>query len=145
MTVLRSIYYSFPVQLLVLHFRNHLAILMLWAILTAFSTGLVGRFFGMHYLMLTPEYWGKVNFWSFYITGATFGGMVMIWHLTTYLLCSNRFPFLATLSAPFTKFYLNNSLVPLGFRGLDECSKGGEPLPVLRQSSLRTIVFVVWH
>jgi hypothetical protein len=118
MTVLRSIYFSFPVQLLVLHLRNHLVILLLWAILTAFSTGLVGRFFGMHYLMLTPEYWGEVNFWSFYITGATFGGMVMIWHLTTYLLCSNRFPFLATLSAPFTKFYLNNSLVPLIFLGV---------------------------
>lgn len=118
MTLLRSLYYSFPVQLVVLHLRNHLLILSLWLILAAFSTGLVGRFFGMHYLMLTPEYWGKVNFWSFFITGAAFGGAVMIWHLTTYLLCSNRFPFLATLSAPFTKFCLNNSLIPLGFLGL---------------------------
>lgn len=56
MTVFRSIY--FPVQLLVLHLRDRLVILLLWAILTAFSTGLVGRFFGMHYLMLTPEYSG---------------------------------------------------------------------------------------
>jgi hypothetical protein len=115
MTVLRSIYYSFPVQLVVLHLRNHLLVLILWLILAMFSTGLVGRFFGMHYLMLTPEYWGEVNFWSFFITGGAFGGLVMIWHLTTYLLCSNRFPFLATLSAPFTKFCLNNSLIPLGF------------------------------
>jgi hypothetical protein len=115
MTIFNAIYYAFPTQLLVLHLRNHLAIIVLWGILMAFASGLVGRFVGMHYLMLTPEYWGKVNFWSFFITGAAFGGMVMIWHLTTYLLCSNRFPFLATLSAPFTKFYLNNSLIPLIF------------------------------
>lgn len=115
MTLIRALYYSFPVQLLVLHLRSHLAILFFWLLLAGFSTGLIGRFFGMHYLMLTPEYLGKVNFLSFFITGMAYGGMVMIWHLTTYLLCSNRFPFLATLSAPFTKFSLNNSLVPLGF------------------------------
>jgi hypothetical protein len=115
MTLFRSIYYAFPVQLLVLHLRNHLTLVLLWLILVAFSSGLVGRFFGIHYLMLTPEYWGKVNFWSYLLTGTAFGGMVMIWHLTTYLLCSNRFPFLATLSAPFTKYCLNNSLIPLAF------------------------------
>ena len=118
MTILRSIFYSFPVQLVVLHFRNHLVMLVQWVILAAFSSGLAGRFFGMHYLMLTPEYWGKVNFLSFMITGAAYGVAVMIWHLTTYLLCSNRFPFLATLSSPFTKYCLNNSLIPLGFLGL---------------------------
>ncbi|MFN0036074.1 MAG: hypothetical protein ACKVUS_13505 [Saprospiraceae bacterium] len=115
MTTFRQIYYSFPIRLLVLHLRNHFVLLLIWVILAAFSTGLMGRFFGMHYLMLTPEYHGQVNFWSFFLTGLTFGGLVMIWHLTTYLLCSNRFPFLATLGAPFTKFCLNNSLVPLGF------------------------------
>lgn len=118
MTILRAIFYSFPVQLVVLHFRNHLTIIVLWIILAAFSSGLVGRFFGMHHLMLTPEYWGKVNFLSFFITGAAFGILVIIFHLTSYQLCSNRFPFLATLSAPFTKFCLNNSIVPLAFLGL---------------------------
>ncbi|MDX1911112.1 MAG: patatin-like phospholipase family protein [Saprospiraceae bacterium] len=115
MTTLRQIYFSFPLRLLVLHLRSHLILLILWFILAGFTTGLFGRFFGMHYLMLTPEYHGKVNFWSFFLTGLSFGGLVMIWHLTTYLLCSNRFPFLATLGAPFTKYCLNNSLVPLGF------------------------------
>jgi len=115
MTLFRQIYFSFPIRLLVLHFRNHLVLLLIWGILAAFSTGMVGRFFGMHYLMLTPEYHGKVDFWSFFLTGMTFGGLVMVWHLTTYLLCSNRFPFLATLGAPFTKYCLNNSLVPLAF------------------------------
>ncbi len=115
MTIFRQLYYAFPIRLLVLHLRDHLVLLLVWAILTAFSTGTMGRFFGMHYLMLTPEYHGEVNFWSFFLTGLAFGGFVMVWHLTTYLLCSNRFPFLATLGAPFTKFSLNNSLVPLGF------------------------------
>lgn len=115
MTIFSQIYYSFPTRLLVLHLRDHLVLLFAWGILAAFSTGMMGRFFGMHYLMLTPEYHGKVNFGSFFLTGLAFGGLVMIWHLTTYLLCSNRFPFLATLNAPFTKFCINNSLVPLAF------------------------------
>lgn len=115
MTTFRQIYYSFPVRLFALHFRNHLVLIGLWVFLALLMTGAVGRFFGMHYLMLTPEYRGEVNFWSFFITGAAFGIFVMIWNLTTYLLTANRFPFLATLEAPFTKFSLNNSLIPLAF------------------------------
>jgi hypothetical protein len=115
MTVFRRIYYSFPVRLLVLHLRNHLLLIGLWMFIALLMTGKVGRFFGRHYLMLTPEYRGEVNFWSFFITGAAFGAFVMIWNLTTYLLTSNRFPFLATLAAPFTKFSLNNGLIPLAF------------------------------
>lgn len=98
-----------------LHFRNHLVLIGLWVFLALLMTGKVGRFFGMHYLILTPEYRGKVDFWSYFITGAAFGSFVMIWNLTTYLLTANRFPFLATLSAPFTKFSINNSLFPLAF------------------------------
>lgn len=115
MTTLRQIYFSFPLRLLILHFRNHLVLLLIWLFPAAFSTGVLGKFFGMHYLMLTPEYQGRVDFWSFFLTGLTFGAFVMVWHLTTYLLSSNRFPFLATLGAPFTKFCLNNSLVPFSF------------------------------
>lgn len=115
MTTLRQIYYSFPIRLLTLHLRNHLVLIGVWIFLALLMTGKVGRFFGMHYLMLTPEYRGEVNFWSFFITGLTFGAFVMIWNLTTYLLAASRFPFLATLSAPFTKFSLNNSLIPLVF------------------------------
>ena len=117
MTNFRQIYYSFPVRLLALHFRNHLVLIGLWVFLALLMTGVVGRFFGMHYLILTPEYRGEVNFLSFLITGGAFGAFVMIWNLTTYLLTANRFPFLATLSAPFTKFCLNNSIIPLAFFG----------------------------
>jgi len=115
MTNLRQLYYSFPFRLLALHFRNHLVLLGLWLFLAFLATGLIGRFFGVHYLLLTPEYRGEVNFWSFFLTGAAFGAFFMIWNLTTYLLAANRFPFLATLDAPFTKFCLNNGLIPLAF------------------------------
>ncbi|HRI58607.1 MAG TPA: patatin-like phospholipase family protein [Saprospiraceae bacterium] len=115
MTAFRRIYYSFPFRLLALHFRSHLVLIGLWVFIVLLMTGKVGRFFGMHYLLLTPEYRGDVNFWSFFIVGAAFGIFVMIWNLTTYLLVSSRFPFLATLSAPFTKFSINNSLIPLAF------------------------------
>lgn len=111
----RQLYYSFPVRLLMLHWRNHLVLLALWLFIALMMTGVIGRFFGMHYLLLTPEYRGEVDFWSFFITGAAFGAFFMIWNLTTYLLSADRFPFLATLDAPFTKFCLNNSLLPLAF------------------------------
>lgn len=115
MNVFRILIYTFPARLLYLHFRNHLALTAVWGLLLALSTGLIGRFFGFHYLMLTPEYLGNVNFLSFSIIGAFFGGWVIIWNLTTYLLASFRFPFLAALRAPFTKFFINNSLIPLAF------------------------------
>ncbi|MEY3239493.1 MAG: hypothetical protein RIR11_931 [Bacteroidota bacterium] len=113
--LLRQLQFSFPIRLLVLHIRSHLVLVFLWAFLGVLVTGQAGRFFGIHYLMLTPEYCGEVGFWSSFLTGAAFGAFFMIWNLTTYLLCADRFPFLATLSAPFTKFSLNNSLLPILF------------------------------
>ncbi len=100
------IFYSFPFQLVILHLRNHLLLVLLWVFLALLLTGQVGHFFGGYYLLLTPEYLGEVNFWSFLLTGAACGGFFLIWNLTTYLLCSHRFPFLATLRAPFTLFSL---------------------------------------
>lgn len=111
----RQIQYSFPVRLLALHFRSHLVLIFLWVVLSLLVTGQLGHSLGMHYLMLTPEYRGEVGFLSFFITGTALGAFIMIWNLTTYLLCADRFPFLATLGAPFTKFSINNSLIPAGF------------------------------
>lgn len=109
------LYYTFPVQLIILHLRNHLLLVGLWVFLALLLTGEVGRFFGVYYLLLTPEYLGEVNFWSFLLTGAACGAFFLIWNLSTYLLSSHRFPFLATLRAPFTLFSLNNSFFPLVF------------------------------
>ena len=115
MTTFRQFYFSFPIRLLVFHVRNHLLLVLLWLMLVAMASGLIGRFFGLHYLLLTPEYQGAVNFWSFFVTGAAFGALVMIWNLTTYLLSAGRFAFLATLEAPFTKYSINNCLFPIAF------------------------------
>ena len=114
----RSLYYSFPVRLLILHVRNHLALIGLWVFLTLLMTGEIGRFFGIYYLLLTPEYHGEVNFWSFFLTGSACGAFFLTWNLTTYLLSAHRFPFLATLEAPFTQYSINNSLIPLAFLGI---------------------------
>ena len=78
-------------------------------------TGMIGQVFGVKYLFLTPEYLGEVNFLSHFILGLAFGGFFMTWNLTTYLLDAHYFPFLASLARPFTKFCLNNIILPLIF------------------------------
>ncbi len=110
-----DIFYSFPIQLLILHLRNNLLLIFTWILLALLMTGKVASIFGISYLFLTPEYLGEVNFLSFFFLGLAFGGFFMTWNLTTYLLDSHHFPFLASLSRPFTKFCLNNLHVPQGF------------------------------
>ena len=108
-----NIFYSFPIQLLVFHFRGNLLLVVLWTILILFFSGLLGAKLGFQYLFLDPEYLGNVDFWSFLFLGIAYGGFVMSWNLTTYLLSAHHFPFLATLVRPFTKFSLNNFLFPI--------------------------------
>lgn len=110
-----DVFYSFPLQLLILHLRNNLILITTWFILALLMTGTVGDLFGIKYLFLSPEYLGKVNFVSFFFLGLAFGGFFMTWNLTTYLLDSHHFPFLASLARPFTKFCINNLIVPLIF------------------------------
>ncbi len=110
-----NIYYSFPVQLLVVHLRSNLLLLGTWILFALLLSGSLGRKYGFQYLFLDPEYLGQVNFWSFYFVGLAFGSFFMSWHLTLYLLTSHYFPFLASLSRPFTKFVINNMVLPLCF------------------------------
>ena len=112
---LTDIFFSFPVQLIILHVRNNLLLILTWVLITLLMTGNLGAIFGIKYLFLTPEYLGEVNFWSFFFLGLTFGGFFMTWNLTTYLLDAHHFPFLASLQRPFTKFCINNLLVPVFF------------------------------
>jgi len=112
---LTDIFYSFPVQLLLLHLRSNLLLLSIWLLLTLFLTGMIGESYGLQLLFVAPEYLGEVGFWSFFILGLAFGGLYMSWNLTCYLLNSHHFPFLASLERPFTKFCLNNSLLPIAF------------------------------
>ncbi|MEL7118759.1 MAG: patatin-like phospholipase family protein [Bacteroidota bacterium] len=108
-------YYSFPVQLFLLHLRSNLMLLLLWILMILLISGAIGYKLGFAFLFLDPEYLDKVNFWSFFMIGLSLGGFLMTWNLTTYLLSAHRFPFLASLEKPFTKFCVNNFIIPIAF------------------------------
>ena len=110
---LNQIIHSFPIQLVFYHIRRNVAMLGIWLILIASMMGGVGKVYGIQYLFLDPEYLGRVNFWSFFIVGITYGQLVMAFHMTSYILDSHRFTFLGILERPFAKFSLNNSIIPL--------------------------------
>ena len=115
MLLLKQIFYSFPIQLFLLHLKKHHLILIIWLILFGLVLNFMMQKYGVSSLFLDPEYLGKVNIWSFFLVGLAFGGFFMSWNITSYILCSFRFPFLATLKYPFYKFTINNSIIPLGF------------------------------
>lgn len=109
--VQRTLYF-FPLRLLVLHLKKNYVLLFFWAALGAFITGYVGKGYGVPYLFWDPEYMGRVDFWSFMILGFSFGGFLMAYHISSYIQNAYRFPFLATVSKPFFKYSLNNSIIP---------------------------------
>lgn len=112
---LLDVFYSFPIQLLRVHFRSNLLFVLLWLVLALMMSGRLGQRLGLPFLFLDPEYLGRVNFWSYLFVGIAFGSFFMSWNLTIYLLNAHHFPFLASLSRPFTKFCINNALLPLAF------------------------------
>jgi len=112
---LKQIFYSFPLQLLFSHIRSNLLLVGMWILVALLISGRLGAKLGIQYLFLDPEYQGTIGIWSFFIMGIAFGGFFMSWNLTTYLLNAHHFPFLASLARPFTKFCINNSLLPLIF------------------------------
>ncbi len=71
--------------------------------------------FGANALFLSPEYLGSVNAASGAITGFATGIFIMSWNITTFILHSMRFRFLATNRKPFLKYCLNNSVIPASF------------------------------
>ncbi len=115
--VQRTLYF-FPLRLLVLHLKKNYILLIFWVILGAFASGYIGQGYGVPYLFWDPEYMGQVDFWSFMILGFAFGGFLMAFHISSYIQNAYRFPFLATVSKPFFKYSLNNSLIPAIFLGL---------------------------
>lgn len=112
---LKGLYYSFPVQLVFLHLKRHQILLIFWVLLFLVATGHFGKEYGIPYLMLDPEYRGLVDSFSFGILGAAFGGFLMTWNISTYILESSRFKFLATFERPFAIYSLNNGIIPLAF------------------------------
>jgi Patatin-like phospholipase len=109
------IFYSFPIQLFLVHIRSNFILLCLWLLLFSVVGGGFGRSMGLNFLFLDAEYMGEVSFWSFYWIGLSFGVFLIAWNTTTYILNSYRFPFLATLGHPFGKYSLNNFIIPVSF------------------------------
>lgn len=89
--------------------------MLLWFLLLLTVTQHFGSSLGIPYLFLDAEYLGEVDFLSFFLVGAALGILSMSFHITCYILIGHRFGFLASLRFPFTKFCVNNSLIPLVF------------------------------
>ncbi len=110
-----ALFYSFPVQLLLNNLKRNLILVLCWIILFAMVTGNFGKYLGIPYLFLDPEYLNSVDFTSFFIMGCVTAGFTTAFHITTYIMDGHRFSFIGTLPRPFTKFSLNNSLIPAAF------------------------------
>lgn len=115
MAYLKGIFYSLPVQLLFLHFRKYQVLLLFWVMLFLIAAGGFMKSFGADALMLAPEYLGNVNFVSTALVGMAIGVFIMCWNVTTFILFSRHFTFLAATQYPFLKYCINNSIIPLGF------------------------------
>ncbi len=111
----KKVIYFFPVQLLLVHFKKNQSLLFFWIILFGFIFQKIGVKYGFPTLFLDPEYLNKVNFLSFAIVGFALGGFIIAFNIASYIRNAYRFPFLATLSKPFVKYCLNNSLLPITF------------------------------
>lgn len=109
---LKGFFYSFPVQLLFLHFRKYQALLLFWFILFATVNGSFMKTFGADSLYLAPEYLGNVNSLGAAIVGASIAMFIMSWNISTFILFSRHFRFLAATTNPFLKYCINNAIIP---------------------------------
>jgi hypothetical protein len=115
MQYIKATFYSFPVQLVLLHFKKFQVLLIFWFILFSTINGGFMRSFGADALFLAPEYLENVNALSAGIVGAAMGVFIMSWNITTFILFSHHFRFLATTTKPFLKYCINNSILPCAF------------------------------
>lgn len=112
---LRGFYYSFPIQLLFLHFRKYQVLLLFWLVMFLVVNGSFMDTFGADSLFLAPEYLGNVNSISAALVGIAIGMFIMSWNISTFILFSKHFKFLAATTNPFLKYCINNSIIPLIF------------------------------
>ena len=114
-TWLRGFYYSFPIQLLFLHFRKYQVLLLFWFILYSTINGTFMKTFGADSLFLAPEYLGNVNSFSSAIVGISVGMFIMSWNISSFILFSKHFRFLSATTNPFLKYCINNAIIPVLF------------------------------
>lgn len=113
--ILRGVFYSFPVQLVFLHLKKFQVLLIFWYLLFSVVASGFMKSFGADSLFLAPEYLGSVNPAGAAIVGASMGIFIMSWNITTFILFSRHFRFLATTTNPFLKYCINNSILPAVF------------------------------
>ncbi|MBL0130908.1 MAG: patatin-like phospholipase family protein [Chitinophagaceae bacterium] len=109
---LKGFYYSFPIQLLFLHFRKYQVLLLFWFIMFSTVQGSFMKTFGADSLFLAPEYLGNVNSLSSAIVGASIAMFIMSWNIASFILLSRHFRFLAATTNPFLKYCINNTIIP---------------------------------
>ena len=112
---LKDIYYSFPIQLFLLHFRKFQVLLIIWYVLGSTINSGFMKNYGADALFLSPEYLGNVNALGASIVGVAMGVFIMSWNITTFILHSKRCKFLATTRQPFLIYCINNAVLPLLF------------------------------
>lgn len=112
---LKNIFYFFPVQLFILHFRKFQVLLVFWYVLGSTINSGFMKSYGADALFFSPEYLGDVNALSAAIVGIALGVFIMSWNITTFILHSKRCKFLATTTKPFLKYCINNALLPVLF------------------------------
>ena len=112
---IRGFYYSFPIQLVFLHFRKYQVLLIFWFILFSTVNGSFMKIFGADSLFLGPEYLGNVNSMASGIVGMAIGMFIMSWNITTFVLFSRHFRFLSATTNPFLKYCINNCVIPVVF------------------------------
>jgi hypothetical protein len=90
-------------------------LLLFWFILFAVVNGSFMNTFGADSLFLAPEYLDNVNSISAALVGASIGMFIMSWNISTFILFSKHFRFLAATTNPFLKYCINNSIIPILF------------------------------
>lgn len=105
----------FPLRLILAQFKYNLIICIYWFVLFGIAAGSMASNYGVPYLFLSPEYDGRVSWLSFLFMGIGFGGFTVAFNIYSYKIMGKVYPFISTLSRPFTKFIINNSLVPVIF------------------------------
>ena len=113
--LIENIIYSFPIQLILTHFKKNQLLLLSWVLLFSIINGGFAKGLGIPYLFLSPEYLNEVSFYSYLIVGLSLGGLIVAFNIACYILDGFRFPFIGTINKPFSKFSLNNSIIPLAF------------------------------
>src|SRR5450432_1117557 len=111
-TRLRGFYYSFPIQLVFLHFRKYQVLLLFWFVLFSTVNSTFMKTFGADSLYLGPEYLGNVNALASAIVGMSIGMFIMSWNISSFILFSRHFRFLSATTNPFLKYCINNSIIP---------------------------------